>query len=205
MQIFANQPMKSIVFIVSAVAIAISVFFVHQVKKAEAAKVAAIEQQAEEVRKQTARIHKVDAKQLKCLTDNIYYEAGNQGTLGQAAVGRVVMNRVKHGFGNSICDVVYKKTRYVKEDEFGTPLTRTLCQFSWVCMDQKPGINHANYAEAKHVAWQILTVDAYHDVLPKNALYFHNTQVSPDWGLQRIKKIGQHVFYSNNKVKSQEK
>lgn len=203
MKIFANPPMKSFIFIVSALAIIAAVFFVHHVRQVERAKAAAIERQAEEIRKQVARVRAVDPKQLKCLTDNIYYEAGNQGTLGQAAVGRVVMNRINHGFGRSVCEVVYHKTKVDSgEDEYGTPRVKTLCQFSWVCEDDLPGINRATYAEAKSVAWRILSVDAYSEIVPKNTLYFHNTQVSPSWGLQRVKKIGQHVFYTNTKVKS---
>ena len=30
------------------------------------------------------------------------------------------------------------------------------------------------------------------------ALYFHNTQTHPNWGLMRIARIGGHVFYSSD-------
>jgi len=58
--------------------------------------------------------------QIDCLAENIYYEAGNQDRNGQLAVALVTMNRVKHGFSNSICSVVKQKTAKV-------------CQFSWKC------------------------------------------------------------------------
>ena len=36
----------------------------------------------------------VDPKQLACMAKNIFYEAGNESINGQAAVARVVMNRI---------------------------------------------------------------------------------------------------------------
>jgi spore germination cell wall hydrolase CwlJ-like protein len=201
MKIFANLPKYSLLtyayIFLSFVCVAVVLNHNYQVHKA---KEQAIAKQQEIVKQQIAKAQAVDAKQFKCLTDNIYYEAGNQGTLGQAAVGRVVLNRVKHGFGRNICDVVYDKTIRTKETENGT-ITRVICQFSWVCEDGPKAVNSTTYANAKLVAWKILTTDAYHDILPKNTLYFHNTKVNPNWGLQRVTKIGEHIFYSNTKVK----
>jgi len=34
------------------------------------------------------------------------------------------------------------------------------------------------------------------------ALYFHNTRARPNWGLERVARIGNHVFYSDDKVAS---
>jgi spore germination cell wall hydrolase CwlJ-like protein len=201
MKIFANLPKYSLLtyayIFLSFVCVAVVLNHNYQVHKAQEAMIV---KQQEIVKQQIAKAQAVDPKQFKCLTDNIYYEAGNQGTLGQAAVGRVVLNRVKHGFGRNICDVVYDKTIRTRETENGT-ITRVICQFSWVCEDGPKAINHTTYANARQVAWKILTTDAYHDILPNNTLYFHNTRVSPNWGLQRVTKIGEHIFYSNTKVK----
>jgi spore germination cell wall hydrolase CwlJ-like protein len=30
------------------------------------------------------------------------------------------------------------------------------------------------------------------------ALYFHNTHVRPNWGLERVARIGGHIFYSDD-------
>ena len=200
MKIFANLPKYSLLtyayIFLTVVCVAVVLNHNYQVHKAQEQ---AIAKQQEIVKQQIAKAQAVDAKQFKCLTDNIYYEAGNQGTLGQAAVGRVVLNRVKHGFGRNICDVVYDKTIRTRETENGT-ITRVICQFSWVCEDVPKAVNRTTYANAKLVAWKILTADAYHDILPKNTLYFHNTTVNPNWGLQRVTKIGGHIFYSNTKV-----
>ena len=46
-------------------------------------------------------------KEEKCLTDAIYYEAGNQSEIGKEAVALVIMNRVgAKGRPKSICGVV---------------------------------------------------------------------------------------------------
>ena len=47
-------------------------------------------------------------RSLDCLTQAIYYEAGNQSEDGQRAVAQVVLNRVRHPvWPNSVCGVVY--------------------------------------------------------------------------------------------------
>ena len=62
------------------------------------------------------KIVKVDLKQLACLAKNIFYEASNESMLGQAAVARVVLNRVAHGFARTPCAVVYQSTMVERED-----------------------------------------------------------------------------------------
>ena len=43
---------------------------------------------------QTQNIRLANNRELKCLADNIYYEAGNQSTKGKLAVAAVTINRV---------------------------------------------------------------------------------------------------------------
>jgi spore germination cell wall hydrolase CwlJ-like protein len=62
---------------------------------------------------------KVDPKQLACLAKNIFYEAGGEPILGQAAVARVVLNRITHGFGSNPCNVIYQATTIQQENEEG--------------------------------------------------------------------------------------
>ena len=51
--------------------------------------------------------HLQDVGQAKCLADNMYFEARNQGTAGIIAVSNVVLNRVKSkDYPNTICEVV---------------------------------------------------------------------------------------------------
>jgi spore germination cell wall hydrolase CwlJ-like protein len=151
-------------------------------------------------------IKQVDMKQLKCLADNIYYEAGSETTDGKAAVARVVMNRIQHGFANSPCNVIYQATlvKRLDEDTLSEYYVR-LCQFSWVCEKNKAvNENDPRYQKSKEIAYDVLVKDAYADVVPKSTLFFHNLTVDPLWPYRQVAKIGNHIFYSKQKVKPKE-
>ena len=150
----------------------------------------------------------VDNKQLKCLAENIYYEAGSESITGKAAVARVVMNRVHHGFASTPCNVIHQVTMITKINEETLDTYRVrMCQFSWVCEDgrRKINVNDPKYIQAMDVAYQVLAYDAYQDVLPRSALFFHNLTVDPFWPYKQVAKIGNHIFYSKQKVKSNDK
>ena len=141
------------------------------------------QRQITQKRIQTQNIRLANNRELKCLADNIYYEAGNQSTKGKLAVAAVTINRVNSPkFPKSICSVVYQRTR-------GT------CQFSWTCM-RKYVPNPEQYAEAKRVAEKVLFAGANHGVLGKNVLFYHADYVNPGWNLRRVTKIGDHIFYA---------
>lgn len=141
------------------------------------------QQQITQKRIQTQNIRLANNRELKCLADNIYYEAGNQSTRGKLAVAAVTINRVNSPkFPKSICSVVYQRTG-------GT------CQFSWTCM-RKYVPNPEQYAEAKEVARKVLFAGANHGVLGKNVLFYHADYVNPGWNLRRVTKIGDHIFYA---------
>jgi spore germination cell wall hydrolase CwlJ-like protein len=142
-------------------------------------------------------LKKVDAKELQCLSKNIYFEAGIEPIEGKVAVGLVTLNRVNDGrFGGSVCDVVDQKT--VKEVtssrvvETPSPVvtgvwifTRTVtivnrevvnvvsrvsvCQFSWRCNPVKtPKKTDARWVESQRVAHELLAKeDAYPEVREK--------------------------------------
>ena len=49
-------------------------------------------------------------KELKCLANNIYYEAGGENFEGKVAVAQVTINRTQdENFPNDVCGVVYQK------------------------------------------------------------------------------------------------
>jgi len=145
----------------------------------------------------------VDPKQLTCMAKNIFYEAGGESLNGQAAVARVVMNRIAHGFGKDPCAVIYQ-TSYVDkliDDEIQKV---KLCQFSWVCEGKsEPNKNSTRYKQAEQVAYDVLAHDAYTDVVPKSTLFFHNLSVDPLWPYKQVAKIGNHIFYSKAKKPTQ--
>ncbi len=127
-------------------------------------------------------------KQLDCLAINIYREAGHEPFEGKVAVAQVTMNRVKDGrFGTDVCGVVYQKN---------VVMERVICQFSWACdsVHRNRPINRAAYDESYAVAKKVLLEHFRLDTL-KEALYYHAVYVNPQWNLDKIGKIGQHVFY----------
>jgi len=145
----------------------------------------------------------VDPKQLACMTKNIFYEAGSESINGQAAVARVVMNRIAYGFGNNPCAVIYQASHVDKlvDDEIQKV---KLCQFSWVCEGKnEPNKNSTKYKQAEQVAYDVLVHDAYTDVVPKSTLFFHNLSVDPLWPYKQVAKIGNHIFYSKAKKPTQ--
>jgi len=145
---------------------------------------------------------KVDPKQLACLAKNIFYEAGGEPILGQAAVARVVLNRITHGFGSNPCNVIYQSTVVQKENDDGEVQRVKHCQFSWVCEGKgEPNKNSPRYQQASQIAYDVLAYDAYNDVVPTSTLFFHNLTVEPPWPYQQAKKIGNHIFYSKAKKK----
>lgn len=144
----------------------------------------------------------VDPKQLACLTKNIFFEAGGEPILGQAAVARVVLNRISHGFATTPCGVIYQATHINQETDDGQLKQVKACQFHWVCENKgEPNKNSKRYQQAKAIAYEVLAHDAYKDVVPKTILYFHNTSVNPSLQYNEVKKIGNHIFYSKSKKK----
>ena len=133
-------------------------------------------------------------RELKCLAQNIYYEAGYEPFEGKVAVAQVTLNRMESGkFPDDVCGVVYQKNAL-----YGT----TICQFSWYC--EQPAIrkptNPAAFNESMAVAKKVLLEGFRLDGL-KNAMYYHADYVSPKWGKEKIGHIGRHIFYSDNKAK----
>jgi len=129
-------------------------------------------------------IYLANNRELKCLADNIYYEAGNQSSTGKLAVAAVTINRVKSPkFPKSVCSVVYQRTR-------GT------CQFSWVCEGKKKVRSQMQYAESKRIAEKVLLSGANHGIFGRNVLFYHADYVNPRWNLRRVTKIGDHIFYA---------
>jgi spore germination cell wall hydrolase CwlJ-like protein len=144
---------------------------------------------------------KVD-NQLLCLAKNIYYEAGLETREGMVAVAQVTLNRTEDGkFPKTVCGVVNQKTQVtvVKENK---PAVKTICQFSWVCKPPSAVRYVSNawqnsLAVAKEVMYSGLRLE---NEAMAEALYFHNTHVRPNWGLERVARIGNHIFYSDDKV-----
>lgn len=135
-------------------------------------------------------------EEIKCLADNIYFEARSESIDGQAAVAWVTLNRRDvDGFRNTICKVTHQKWR--NDDGI------LICQFSWHC-DGKSDIptEHEAYSIAKALA-----TDLYYNYREladptQGSTYYHATYVSPSWRtmFQRVAYVGKHIFYRDNRT-----
>lgn len=128
-------------------------------------------------------------RQLKCLADNIYFEAGYESFEGKVAVAQVTLNRSEHGqnWPTDVCDVVYQKNIFY---------SKVVCQFSWYCEagPKNREINNNAYQESMVAAKQVL-FEGFRLPSIKKAYYYHADYVNPNWNKPRIAKIGRHVFY----------
>lgn len=122
-------------------------------------------------------------KQVDCLADNIYYEAGYEPDDGKVAVAMVTLNRLQdERFGKDICSVVKQKVN-------------STCQFSWFCEGKKHIANTFVYRQARDIAVHVYAnYEKMHDVT-NGALYYHADYVNPRWKLEKTTKIGRHIFY----------
>lgn len=130
------------------------------------------------------------ARQLRCLTQNIYWEAASEPFEGKVAVAQVTINRANSSqFPNDICAVVYQKN---------VIYSKVVCQFSWYCDGThrvKP-VYQPLYNESAEVAKKVLLENFRLPGL-KNAMYYHADYIKPGWGKTPIAKIGRHIFYGS--------
>ena len=137
----------------------------------------------EKIVKEPVYLSKYDKKQIKCMAENTYFEAGHEPTKGKIAVNNVVLNRVKDKrFPKTPCAVINQKTKGV-------------CQFSWKCEGGKRIADMTAYRKATTVAENVY-LGNYSDVT-RGAKFYHADYVSPSWGrvFDRTTKIGAHIFY----------
>lgn len=124
---------------------------------------------------------------LDCLTQAIYYEAGNQSEDGQRAVAQVVLNRVRHpAWPNTVCGVVYQ----------GPMRAGGGCQFTFTCdgaLARTP--NAAMWARARGYAQEALAGRVFAPV--GLSTFYHANYVMPRWAprLTKTAVIGAHIFY----------
>ena len=129
---------------------------------------------SEKVAATEANLAAVDS-QLRCLATAIYFESRSEPLEGQLAVAQVIRNRARSGrFPSSICGVVYQPS-----------------QFSF--SRRRSPDNQAQWMRALKVA-AIAMADGWRQIVPE-ALYFHAARVSPNWGMRRIARIGNNIFY----------
>jgi len=65
-----------------------------------------------EKKKKTVSQKSPVGRQLQCMADAIHGEARGEDDLGKIFVGRVIMTRVKEGYGPNYCSVVHAKRQF---------------------------------------------------------------------------------------------
>jgi spore germination cell wall hydrolase CwlJ-like protein len=127
-------------------------------------------------------------RQLKCMADNVYYEAAHEPAEGKIAVAQIVMNRVASpDFPNDPCAVIYQRTVFHQ---------RVTCQFTWLCdgsVKRRP-IQRELYQESQRAAKMVL-MEGFRLPSLTGALYYHADYVNPRWNKIRVSVIGRHIFY----------
>lgn len=119
-------------------------------------------------------------EQARCLALNLAHEARGEPLNGIVAVAQTTINRTKaKNFPDTICEVVYQKN-----------------QFSWTKSKQKK-ISTKDYQKMYTISVAVMNGEISNNKF-KRTLYFHNTQVVPNWSykFKRVAQVGNHVFYS---------
>ena len=142
--------------------------------------------------------HLQDVGQAKCLADNMYFEARNQGTAGIIAVSNVVLNRVKNEmYPNTICEVVRQGPHRESWRKNGVyhPV-RHRCQFSWYCDGKSDKILNLEVYDRILGLADYLIPNGYFDITD-GATHYHADYVRPDWAKTKTKtiEIEDHIFY----------
>lgn len=113
----------------------------------------------------------ISHKDLKCLADNVYFEARGESERGQILVAKTALNRAKAS-NSSVCTAVYAPR-----------------QFSWT---NKP--HSIKDAEAWGSAARAAAL-AHLDNTP--VMFYHSVKVKPYWSKHKvvIARVGNHIFY----------
>jgi len=125
-----------------------------------------------------------------CLARAVYFESRSESDMGQLAVAKVILNRVKNpDYPKTICGVVYQGSG-----------SRNSCQFSFACDGLPDDVRSpASWAHAKSIAERAINNDPAIAMLG-NATNYHADYVTPRWAhtMKRLIKIGHHIFYAGN-------
>lgn len=127
----------------------------------------------------------LNEREVKCLADNIYFEARSEKDVGKRAIALVTLNRLKdEDYPNTICKIVHQRNQYK-------------CQFAWTCTKKMKVNDHYSYTHCRKIAKHVLmNYGVMYDVT-KGATNFHRKDIRPTWANPRKKTIaiGKHVFY----------
>jgi N-acetylmuramoyl-L-alanine amidase len=127
--------------------------------------------------------------ELRCLAENVYFEARGESLKGQYAVAEVTLNRTRAAnFPHTVCAVVH-------EMRWDPVRQRHVADFSWTELGALSPEEGPAWKRAVDVA--TTAYDDQHDPIVPDALFYHATSVRPAWSKSRtaVATIGNHVFY----------
>jgi spore germination cell wall hydrolase CwlJ-like protein len=140
-------------------------------------------------KKKVVMRRRIQMAEENCLARAVYFEARSESEIGQMAVAKVILNRVKSpNYPNSICGVVYQGSN-----------RRNSCQFSFACDGLPDDVKQpGSWAQAKSVARRAVAGDTQLGRGMNTATSYHADYVTPRWAksLRKVVKIGTHIFYS---------
>lgn len=149
--------------------------------------VTASRQQVDPAAQKAITMRRIQMAEENCLARAVYFEARSESELGQLAVAKVILNRVKDPeYPKSICGVVYQGSG-----------RRNSCQFSFACDGLPDDVRSAAaWANSKRIAKMAMSGDASVAAIG-SATNYHADYVTPAWAksMRRLIKIGHHVFY----------
>lgn len=126
---------------------------------------------------------------LRCLAENVYFEARGEPLEGQYAVAEVTLNRTRsRHFPHTVCEVVH-------EARWDPIRRRLVAHFSWTELAVRSEPSGPAWEQAMSVAKG--AYDATYAPIVPGALFYHATRIRPAWAnTQRaVTTIGKHIFY----------
>ena len=139
-------------------------------------------------KQQVVAQRRVRLAEENCLARAVYFESRSESDMGQLAVAKVILNRVKNpDFPKTICGVVYQGSG-----------NRNSCQFSFACDGLPDDVKSPEaWAHAKSIAERAINNDPAIAMLG-NAVNYHADYVTPRWShtMRRLIRIGHHIFYA---------
>ncbi|MDC3107639.1 cell wall hydrolase [Paracoccaceae bacterium] len=127
-------------------------------------------------------------RELKCLSEALYFEARGEQIEGQIAVADVIINRKNSNrFPSTICGVVSEGAH-----------KKHACQFSYNC-DGKLELIYDKKTYRRIVKLSSMILNGAFSDVTNGATFFHASEVSPSWSkkFKKTRKIGRHLFYKN--------
>ena len=127
-------------------------------------------------------------REMKCLSEALYFEARGEQIEGQIAVADVIINRKNSNqFPSTICRVVSEGSH-----------KKHACQFSYNC-DGKLELIYDKKTYSRIVKLSSMILNGAFSDVTNGATFFHASEVSPSWSkkFQKTRRIGRHIFYKN--------